>query len=435
MKRREEFDYVMNKFPDSPRSIVLKTDLLRRGVLMTDEAKRRAADFYASQVTRRSFQWNQENHQTKHETIPIDFYFNDQTHTQLVLGRPENDPYTLDYLEGCFWITSDGERMEEVHFPREGKYVGVMTSTGKPMETVAQRMGSDSLLFVPVGSCGYWRDRDRCKFCHYDFDTARARQADPSYRVELDFQGMYEMTKEALQETGRWRRIMITGGSNPGDDNYQQEFEDNCQIVDAIARAVRETSPEREAGPPIYLIATPQDDVRLEAYKEAGVSAFGFYLETWNAEHFERVCPGKQKYQGRQFFLDQAIKAVDIFGEGNAIAGFVAGIEMAQPPYGFGDMERALESTLGGYEYLIKNRVIPQACLWSIQPGTDFWRLKEKQPPLEFYVRLDRGRLELLREHWQGRLSADAMAYKQQTIGTYCDWQRLLLDDVGGNHG
>jgi len=55
--------------------------------------------------------------------------------------------------------------------------------------------------------------------------------------------------------------------------------------------------------------------------------------------------------------------------------------------------------------------------------------MKEKQPPLEFYVRLDRGRLQLLRKHWEGRLSADAMAYKQQTIGTYCDWQRLLLDD------
>jgi len=429
MRRREEFEYVMNKFPDSPRSIVLKTDLLRRGVILTDEARRRAADFYASEVARRSFQWNQEFHQAEHEQIPIDFYFNDQTHTQLVLGRPENDPYTLDYLDGGFFITSDGDRMEEVHFPKEANYVGVETSSHQRMEAIGQRMGSDSLMFIPVESCGYWRERDRCKFCHYDFDTAHARQIDPSYRVELDFQGMYEMTKEALKETGRWRRIMITGGSNPGDGDYREEFEANCRIVDAIARAVRESSPERSAGPPIYLIATPMDDGRLKAYKDAGVSAFGFYLETWDPEHFKLVCPGKHKYQGREFFIEQAIKAVDIFGAGNVIAGFVAGVEMAQPPYGFGDMERALESTLAGYEYLIENRVVPQATLWSIQPGTDFWRLKQKQPPLEFYVRLDRGRLQLLRKHWKGRLSADAMAYRQQTIGTYCDWQRLLLDD------
>jgi hypothetical protein len=223
------------------------------------------------------------------------------------------------------------------------------------METIGQRMGSDSLLFVPVGSCGYWRQRDRCKFCHYDFDTARARKIDPGYRVALDFQGMYEMVKEALKETGRWRRIMITGGSDPT-NNYQDEFDANCRIVDAIARAVRESSPGRQAAPPIYLIATPMDEGRLKVYKEAGVAAFGIYLETWNPEHFKLVCPGKHKYQGREFFLEQALKAVDIFGEGNAIAGFVAGVEMAQPPYGFGDMERALESTLSGYEYLIKNR-------------------------------------------------------------------------------
>lgn len=428
MRRREEFEYVMNKFPDSPRTIVLKTDLLRRGVILSDEARRRAADFYASEVSRRSFQWNQQVHQPEHEQIPIDFYFNDQTHTQLILGRPENDPYTLDYLDEQFWITSDGERMEQVHFPREARYVGAMTSSGKRMETIGQRMGSDSLIFVPIESCGYWRMRDRCQFCHYDFDTARAQQLDPSYRAELDFQGMYETVREALKERGRWRHIMITGGSDPT-DNYQEEFDAYCRIVDAIARAVRDSSPERQVVPPIYLVATPQDDARLKAYKASGVAAFGFYLETWDPEHFKLVCPGKHKHQGREFFLEQAFKAVDIFGEGNVIAGFVAGVEMAQPPYGFGDMERALESTLSGYEYLIENRVIPQATLWSIQPGTGFWKLKEKQPPLEFFVRLDRGRLQLLREHWKGRLSADAMTYKQQTIGTYCDWQRLLLDD------
>jgi len=350
MKRKEEFEHVMNKFPDSPRTIVLKTDLLRRGVILTDEARKHAAEFYASQVYRRSFQWNQEHYSAEQEQIPIDFYFNDQTHTQLVLGRPESDPYTLDYLDDQFWITSDGDRLEEVHFPKEASYVGVLTSTGKPMETIAQRMGSDSLLFVPVGSCGYWRQRDRCKFCHYDFDTARARQTDPGYRVALDFQGMYEMVKEALKETGRWRRIMITGGTDPAND-FQDEFEANCGIVDAIARAVRESSPERKEAPPIYLIATPLGDDRLRTYKDIGVAAFGTYLETWNPEHFKLVCPGKHKHQGREFFIEQALKAVEVFGEGNSIAGFVAGVEMARPPYGFGDdMERALESTLSGYE-------------------------------------------------------------------------------------
>ena len=431
MKRREEFEYVMNKYPDSPRTFVLKTDLLRRGVIPTGEAVKQAQDIYTSKVSRLVFPWNQQDYKQEHASIPIDFYFDDLTHVQFALGRPENGPYTLDYIDERFWITSDDEKMEEVYFPEEPRFVTVRTSGGAEMGLIAHRMGSDGFFFIPFGHCGYWADKNQCLFCHYNFDISRGRKIDPNFRVSLDLQGIYETTKEALKERGRWRRIMITGGSEP-QDNYERESEVYYQVVEAVAKAVRESCPGREDPPPIYLIATPFAEEQLIALKQAGVSAFGFYLETWDPEQFKLVCPGKHKHIGRERIIEMAMKGVDIFGEGNAMAGFVVGTEMAPPPYGFPDMEEALESSLSGYEYLIKNRVVPQGTLWSIQHGTGFYRMGAKQPPLEFYVRLDRGRIDLLRKHWNGRLSADAMDYKYQTIGTYCDWQRLLLDDWEG---
>ena len=418
----------MNKYPDSPQTFVLKTDLLRRGAILTEEAGKRIEELYVTNGRWGAFHWSPELYQQEHAQIAADFYFNDLTHVHLVIGRPERDPYSLDYIEGEFWITSDGEKMEEIHFPQEPKYCGVTTSTGISMEHLVHRMGSDGLLLVPFEHCVYWENKNQCLFCDYDFNWKRAKKIDPQSRIQLDFQGIYEATKEALKERGRWRRILITGGSDPN-RNYEREFEAYCKVVESIARAVKESCPDRGDPPPIYLVASPIGEVQLIAYKDAGVSAFGTYFETWDPEHFKLGCPGKQKFMGRDHFLDMALKAVDIFGEGNSIAGFVVGAEMAPPPYGFSDMEEALDSTLSGYEYLIKNKIVPQGTIWSIRPGHAFHRMKAKQPPLEFYVRLDRGRIDLLRKYWNGRLSADAMGYAYQPIGTYCDWQRLLLDN------
>jgi len=53
------------------------------------------------------------------------------------------------------------------------------------------------------------------------------------------------------------------------------------------------------------------------------------------------------------------LDGIDIFGPGNVACGFVIGVEMAPPPYGFEDVEDALASSLEGYTFVIDKGVIP----------------------------------------------------------------------------
>jgi hypothetical protein len=99
---------------------------------------------------------------------------------------------------------------------------------------------------------------------------------------------------------------------------------------------------------------------------------------------------------------------------------------MAPPPYGFAEVDEAVNSTLEGYDFLIKNKIVPLGTNWCIQPGSNFYKLGATQPPLEFYVKVDSGRYRLLMKHWNGKLSADQMGWKFQPLSCYPDYQRLL---------
>ena len=96
----------------------------------------------------------------------------------------------------------------------------------------------------------------------------------------------------------------------------------------------------------------------MSSQKLSGATGFGCYVEVWDKEKFKNSCPGKAAILGWDTMLERSLKALKIFGRGNVSYGFVPGLEMAPEPYGFGgDMEAALDSTLSGYEFLLKNGI------------------------------------------------------------------------------
>jgi hypothetical protein len=242
------------------------------------------------------------------------------------------------------------------------------------------------------------------------------------WKVRLNADDVYDLWSEALKEKGRWQHVLITGGSNPK-DNFSREINQVVDIVTAIRKA---GEPYEPYNIPVNVIATPYTEDGYKAVKDAGAEAFGCYYETWKREQWELVCPGKAKAIGYDPYIERTLNAVKIFGEGNVTAGFVPGVEMAPPPYGFAEVDEAVNSSLEGYDFLIKNGIVPLGTNWCIQPGSDFYKMGAVQPPLEFYVKLDIGRYRLLMKHHNGRLSADQMGWKFQPLSCYPDWQRLL---------
>ncbi|UCF57551.1 MAG: hypothetical protein JSW15_03540 [Deltaproteobacteria bacterium] len=424
MGRDEEWDYVQNKYPFVPPSFLGKIDYQRRGVAMTRAAVEKVQDPYYAQGPRILFQWHHEDFKETY-SIPFCMKLNDSTTIAMqICPEDVGDPYTIDLIDDKFWILSGDKKKEEIDFfkasnlEREGK----TTRKGVPLTHIGWQSGSSCMLIIPNSHCQYWNNGNQCRFCDMDYNTRQAMKMGRGWKVRLNGDDVYDLISEALKEKGRWLHMLITGGSNPK-ENFERELKQEIEIISAIKKA---SEPYKPYDMTTYLVATPVEDDQYRRLKDAGLDAFGGYFETWTKDKWELVCPGKAENIPYDTYLERVLNAVKIFGEGNVGAGFVIGTEMAPPPYGFEEVDEAVNSTLEGYDFLLSNSVVPVGTNWCINPGTDFYKMGAVQPPLEFYVKIDIGRYRLLKKHHNGRLSGDFMEWKFQPLGLFTDWQRLL---------
>ena len=308
--------------------------------------------------------------------------------------------------------------MDEVFFYKKPGYYDKVTKSGELMQYVGFRAG-DSILICPYRHCHYWNDGNQCVFCDLDYNTRLQMKVGRKFKTRCTPQDVYEMIREALKEKGMFRHFFMTGGSDPRDD-FSREFEYQLDLV----KAVKKAGMDMEMRVPLFLIASPFSEDQMWQLKEADLDAFGIYFEIWDKEKFKWTCPGKSKKQGWDLFLDRILKAVKIFGKGCVSAGFVPGVEMAPEPYGFGDdIDAAVDSTLSGYEFLLKNGVSLTGSNLTIEPGTYLYEIGMTPPPLEFYAKLEDGRMKLLKKY---RISSKHMCWRHQAYGLYADCQRYL---------
>jgi len=114
---------------------------------------------------------------------------------------------------------------------------------------------------------------------------------------------------------------------------------------------------------------------------------------------FEQICPGKANHIGYDEYIRRVLLGAEVFGKGKIIPNFVIGVEMAQP-MGFKNVDDAVNSTLGGFEYLMENGVFPRCSIWLREAGS---QLAGQEPaPFDYYVKLARGYRELRHRYGYG---------------------------------
>jgi hypothetical protein len=160
---------------------------------------------------------------------------------------------------------------------------------------------------------------------------------------------------------------------------------------------------------------------------ERGVTGVSNNFEVWDKRLFGIICPGKQRVVGWDNWMKMMIDEVDIFGEGNVVGGFVAGVEMAQP-WGFKDVDEAVKSTTEGMEYLMAHGVVPRPISWSIEGHS---ALAGHSPiPLDYFIKMDKNWYELMCKY---RLPAPCEALWARRMGPGI-WEFALsaMGDMGG---
>ena len=425
MSRDEEFERVSEKYPEYPGKLLLKTDAFRRGVVATDAFVKRTQDPYYSRE-HSFFQWHAED--LVADTFPMMLQFSDGTLMGICLAPPEDEPYTLDVIDDKMRLMSDGKELEEVFLLPKPRWYGKKTSRGTLMETVVTRTG-DILYICPNHHCHYWNEGLQCKFCDIDYMALFSIKMGRGFRTKVDPEDLYETICEVVKEGGRYHNWFWTGGADPR-LAYSGELDFCIDLLRAVKRGIKDTLGVEVERLPINLIISPFKKDDLQRLYDEGASAFGGYLETWNREQFELNCPGKAKYFGYDEHIKRTLDAVSIFGEGNVNCGHTVGVEMAPPPYGFAEIDDAVDSTLTGYSFWNDHDICATGTNWKIEPGTVFYKMGATCPPLEFYAKVDLGRYYLLKDYLKknGRaISLDQLGIENfQPFSCYTDFQKFL---------
>jgi hypothetical protein len=260
-----------------------------------------------------------------------------------------------------------------------------------PMSQVAQPLGD--MLFCTIHRyCEMWKDGDQCLFC--DFGSVAKEQAKTRESVSIlkSPAQIAETLQCALQEVkpNAYRHIYFSGGSVLSEMKGQNEIDFYCNIMNAIGKRIKcWYGSVLQVGPP-----EKKDD--WKRYYDTGIPAIQPNLEVWDRDLFKVLCPGKEKHIGYDEFIRRLLGGAEVFGWGRVIPNFVCGVEMAKP-WGFGDVDSAVNSTLGGFDFLMQNGILPRCAIWLIESGSAL--SGQEPPPLEYYVKLGRGYKDLRKKY------------------------------------
>ena len=373
---------LLNKFSDIPRSVVLKTDLLRLGVKHTPILKEIGT--WSRPQTHSVYEFDHEDVHTKDDTtegwvnIPCEFRFSDGTSTMLIVDT--KSPYEIRGEDGKHMLYLGENPIEEVIFcPRPTWYMK-KTSHGTLMSTVGYQVG-DCITVICVNHCEYFNTDDACGFCCLNPTTDRSRELGIDRTIARTVDDFVETYAEASKETCH---ITLSGG---GLIDRKKEAGRHIRMLTAL----------RDAGyRPDELMtvvqALEEEDTR-RLYDLGVATCIAFDMEVWQGDMWPIIVPGKSKFVGRDRWINCLIKAVEIFGRGNVMTNFVAGCEMV-PPHGFKDVDEAVNSTLDGFEWLVQRGITPHFTCWSNNPGSKLANVE--LPPTEYYLKLGIGHHKLL---------------------------------------
>ena len=373
---------VIEKYPEVSPFIIIKTDAQRRGVHFTDAALKKV-DPQIHQTQSRSFALE------KTDLTPFSLLMRDGTSilTGDVRVQGAREPLIVDVVDDKIMICDEGKPLEEVFYWEKPDFYNKTTSSGKPMWHIAWAR-PQRIDINPNQFCQFWQTPGHgCKYCAI---AATYRKNDKPQFVNPD--DIEETVQEALKQPGRYTSIFLTGGTIL---DGKELLDDEVNLyIDILKRIGKNFGGKRF---PSQLIGTAFNKNQLQRlHDETGLMSYTADIEVLNDELFQWICPGKAARIGYQEWKERLFQAVDIFGRGYVNTGLVAGVELAKPN-GFASEEEALERVLEEAEDFAKNGVSPVGCVWTVAPGSVFFR--QKTPSLEYYVRLSKGFDELRRKY------------------------------------
>jgi hypothetical protein len=364
-----------DRFPAIPAAVLLKIDLLRRGMRVD------------SPVGSRHYHHHDEQGQ---KALP-----DARAHLQGSIRLPEGlqvfvahnpvSPYVLgsDGQGLLLSVERDGV-LEPICRAEPGPtrgWTSARTSRGTPMATVfSPSLGGacGPIAAFLLRHCEFAVSGDECRFCSWV-------RMGKSIEMRPDVDDMRETLRAIRAEQGGAGYLAFSGGSLR---NRTREADAFIAYMDAV----RDTG---EALPPTVAAIQALDEPDSRRLLDAGFDYACYSMEVWDEDVWPAVLPGKSHSLGRGRWMSCLDTAVDVFGPGRVLCNFVAGVETAVPG-AYASPEAAADATLEGMRWCYEHGVYPKYAVWIVSGGA---RFADREPaPLEYYARLVTGRQALFEE-------------------------------------
>jgi hypothetical protein len=374
------------RYPDIPIEVIVKEDLLRRGMSWTPEALEIAAVFKRKAYFICSFDMvpisdmGQEEHLKSPEEIRM-------------VGGPGNfkpvivsvrlnpaSPYRVETDDGSLVLKAEGQVVANVELQESPAYYSRTLASGKPIADIAPTIEWGYLLYLTVFRlCQYFGAQEECLFCDINENYRQQKNTGRPYTAVKSVEEVMEALEIVASTDNDSKAYTVTGGSITGSLEGKSEVDFYVRYPEAIEKRW----PRRWISK-IVVQALPKDEVRR--LHDAGVQVYHPNFEIWDRQLFELYCPGKARYVGREEWIRRILDAATVFGPDRVIPNFVAGVEMA-PPSGFRSVEEAISSTAAGLDFFMSHGISPRFTTWCPEPMSILGK-DQQGAPLEYYVQL-----------------------------------------------
>ena len=289
--------------------------------------------------------------------------------------EPHSEEYKL-YLEGSY--------VGDVSFSPEKSYMLKKIDSGKSVRDVAPTIEWGYLIYLAVfRMCQYFENHTECAFCDMNSNYLNQKKANKNYSAVKsveDIIGALSIIESS--EDSSAGAYTLTGGSIIDEVGFKGDTE-----IDFYVRFLEAIEDKFSGKWLSKVVVQAHTQKNLKRLKSAGAYIYHTNFEVWDKSLFEKICPGKSKFVGRDEWVKRIVDAVEVFGEYKVIPNFVAGVELSRP-FGFESIDDAVNSTAEGLEFFMSKGVIPRYTTWCPEKTSKLGKLGNSSAPLEYYVKL-----------------------------------------------
>ncbi len=288
-------------------------------------------------------------------------------------------PYRVRAGDGTLRLFLHETDLGAVEFPPVPAWYRHRTAAGKAPGEIAPVIEWGYLIYLTVfRNCQYFGKEEECAFCDINHNYRQQKGAGRPYTGVKSLEEILEALAWIDAEDQVARVYTLTGGSVTHQLRGLNEQDFYYQYAEGIERRF----PGRWMG---KMVVQAWEKADLQRFADTGIKIYHPNFEVWDPDLFLKLCPGKERFIGRDHWVRRIIEAVDVFGPSHVIPNFVGGVELSEP-HGFKTVRAAIASTGAGLDHFMSHGVVPRFTAWCPEPYTTLGT--QAGPPLQYFCEL-----------------------------------------------